>query len=643
MNRADDLTILLRARDLTKGPLSSLSKRLKSIGPTAKVALGIATAAAASLAVVLGNAVTRGRELALSLTDTARQIDLSFRETQALFLSVRDAAGDVDLDNLNEAVLSLKERIADARLETGPLFGLLQDLDGFELDLNVTNSRFQLADFLEQVGELDNAEDRIFAIKEVLGDEDGRPFLRTIQNTEKLNDLIGDLRTNIDDVPDVFSQQQVDDIDDYRRSLTELTQRWDDYSLALFADFAPAMTTVNNVLVAGIDLLDEYGQMAKTITSFITDTLIPSITITLADFYRRIPEPITSAISQVAGVASTVFNGVNGMVADGFALLRDEVVGTVDFLNGYVEQNTPALEGISSDALSGFDLSDETTGPRLRQLGDQTSSDSSSNSGAGPDRDTLREAARAREELRREEEESQKAHNDRLFNVFKNAGDRMVELREQQEELEQAEVNRMLSARDESLDSLIEHLETQIDITRQFWEGLAETANQALDAAMRPVGAYIEITEQMTEAERKAAEESNALNKKRFEQNKLFGRGQIAISAAVGIARALEQPWPLNLLAATQTAIAAFAQLDALNSTSFGSPSTASVGGADTAANTGPVVPDAGAGTAAAAETNSRRRIDINIDFDGIDDEALLTGRMAKLLFERAAEEGLAA
>lgn len=114
---------------------------------------------------------------------------------------------------------------------------------------------------------------------------------------------------------------------------------------------------------------------------------------------------------------------------------------------------------------------------------------------------------------------------------------------------------------------------------RDAWRTGAEAFSTFIGAFENDVGAYINITDSMTESERANAEASNRINRKRFNENKKFAKAQAAISAAVGISRALELPWPANLAAAAQVAATAFAQIRAINQTSFGNPSTAEVSG----------------------------------------------------------------
>lgn len=239
MNRLDDLTILLNLVDKTKAGFSAVQGRMTKLQKASALLRKTFIGLGAALKATFVAGVANGSRLTDELVTMARQINLTLRETQALFLAVSEADGSANLDNLTEAALTLKERFADAATGAGPLFNLMNDFQGFNLNLGVDNVTQQLANFLEQVGKLPTANDRIFALKEVLGDEDARPFFNVINNTEKLNALIVDLRRNIEDVPDLFSAEDEARIISVKAQSGALAREWKILSVELFALFAP--------------------------------------------------------------------------------------------------------------------------------------------------------------------------------------------------------------------------------------------------------------------------------------------------------------------------------------------------------------------------------------------------------------------
>lgn len=275
--RLDDLTIFLRAVDQTKRAFASAKKNVAGLNSASELTrkgfklLGGAITTALTAAAANGGALTR------ELNDMAVQLDITLQEAHALFLAVQNADASVNLDNLNEALLSVKERFADATVGAGPLLGLMQDFEGFELDLGTDNARDQLADFLEQVSELPDANAKIFALKEVIGDEDARPFFRTIQNTEKLNQLLVDLRTNVEDVDGVFSAVETQAVEDARASAAELSKAWDDFSISVYTFIAPAINAINTALAKLVDggtfVVRKVSEIGETFRNFIRKQL----------------------------------------------------------------------------------------------------------------------------------------------------------------------------------------------------------------------------------------------------------------------------------------------------------------------------------------------------------------------------------
>ena len=276
--RLDDLTIFLKAVDQTKRATQSASKNVLSVGnavkAVAKLFKGLGTIAIASLT----GAAANGRQLTTELNSVSRQLDITFQEAQALFLAVQNADSSTNLDNLNEALLSIKERFADAATGAGPLIGLIEDFEGFDLDLGIDNARDQLADFLEQVAQLPNANARIFALKEVIGDEDARPFFNIINNTEKLNTLLVDLRTNVEDVEGVLSDFRVQGIQDANTSTKELNDAWDQFSINTFATFAPALAQITSAMARlvelGSDFITQYNEATLTFANFVRTRIL---------------------------------------------------------------------------------------------------------------------------------------------------------------------------------------------------------------------------------------------------------------------------------------------------------------------------------------------------------------------------------
>ena len=113
-------------------------------------------------------------------------------------------------------------------------------------------------------------------------------------------------------------------------------------------------------------------------------------------------------------------------------------------------------------------------------------------------------------------------------------------------------------------------------------------ASDFVSAFEKNVGSYITLTEDMTDAEKKQAIASNAINKKRFEDNKKASIAQAIISTITGATRAFETvPYPANFVAAAAIAAAGFRNVANIRSAQFGSgASSVSTGGATSSTST---------------------------------------------------------
>lgn len=119
---------------------------------------------------------------------------------------------------------------------------------------------------------------------------------------------------------------------------------------------------------------------------------------------------------------------------------------------------------------------------------------------------------------------------------------------------------------------------------------VSDVASNFLNAFQKNVGSFIELNESMTDAERKQAIASNAINRKRFEDNKKSSIAQSIISTITGATRAFETvPYPLNFAASAAIAAAGFRNVANIRGSSFGS-SSGSVGTGAGISSTGPTL-----------------------------------------------------
>ncbi len=205
MSAQADLRILMTMVDRTKRGFSTfdnnvkkstknvslLSRAFSQTGLKQKLSIGAAVAGLILL-------TRKGQAATREIIDLGKQLQLTTAQADHFVSAIQIADPAADIDRITEATLTLQERFGEfAARSTGPLKELSEAYSGFQLDLNQTNSSLVLADFLEQTAQLPKARDRILAIKSVLGDEDGRPFLKTINNLEQTSELVKNLRADV--------------------------------------------------------------------------------------------------------------------------------------------------------------------------------------------------------------------------------------------------------------------------------------------------------------------------------------------------------------------------------------------------------------------------------------------------------------
>ena len=300
MARLDDLTILLTMVDKTGKAFKSVDKKMARLQKLSFVVGGAVKKMGKVIGATFVAAAVKGAMFTNGLMGMSRSTNETIRETQALFLAVQQATPSATIDSMSEAMLTLKERFADAAIGTGPLKGLIDDLEGFTLDLSVDNERDQLADFLEQVAKLPKANQRIFALKEVMSDTEANMFLPAVNgDIEKLDALLVNLRTNIEDLPNIMSASDAQNAKDTKDEVSKLNIAWQNFSNVVYQLVAPALGAIvklftwalnkATVLTEKIKTMFKIGQdSAEDILSFDDPTTNQSREEQLATIQKRI-------------------------------------------------------------------------------------------------------------------------------------------------------------------------------------------------------------------------------------------------------------------------------------------------------------------------------------------------------------------
>ena len=266
MAKIDDLTILLKARDQTSGAFKSLNKRFGKMGglvsKLAKGLVGIGAAAATGF----GAAVMRGQEFVSELNSMSIALGLGKREADALYQILKQSNPAAQIDRVKEGVLTLTEAFFDARAESGPLFDLMKDF-GADIDFNIEGPREQLAEFLRVMKQIPDETVRVGGAISVLGGDDAKAFLPLIRNVELLDERIGQLTGSIEDIPNIFSEQDIQALERAKLATDELNAEWELFGKTASVIVAPAIETTNSLFATFIrgarqglrDFLGEIG------------------------------------------------------------------------------------------------------------------------------------------------------------------------------------------------------------------------------------------------------------------------------------------------------------------------------------------------------------------------------------------------
>ena len=266
MSKVDDLTILLKMKDKTGGAFKSLNKRFGALeGLAGKLAKGFAAVGAAAVS-GFAAAVVSGQQFVSELNLMSTALGIGKREADALYQVLKESNPAAEIDKVKEGVLTLTEAFFDARAESGPLFDLMKDF-GADINFNVEGPREQLAEFLRVMRQIPDETVRVGGAISVLGGDDAKAFLPLIRNVELLDERIGQLTGSIEDIPNIFSEEDIKALERAKLATDELDAEWENFGKTASVIVAPAIETTNRLFAEFIrgarqglrDFLGELG------------------------------------------------------------------------------------------------------------------------------------------------------------------------------------------------------------------------------------------------------------------------------------------------------------------------------------------------------------------------------------------------
>ena len=245
--KVDDLTILLKAVDKTKGAFNSVEKKLGKLGKLGKVVGGAIAGIGVSAITAFATATENGRQFFAELDTMRKLLGITTQEADGLVQSIRQFAPGAEVDKLQEALLTLEEGFFDAHAASGPLNDLIKDF-GVNVDLGVEGANSQLVQFLKALKQIPGEADRVGAAIANLGADDAKPFIALARDVDKLDEAINLLSGSIDDIPNIVSQDDVERVERYTNKTKEMSDSWAIFSREAFALVAPALTAINSAL-----------------------------------------------------------------------------------------------------------------------------------------------------------------------------------------------------------------------------------------------------------------------------------------------------------------------------------------------------------------------------------------------------------
>ena len=287
--KVDDLTIYLTMVDQTKKVMSKFEKRMGKINKLGKLVGGTLAGIGAAAVSGFGKAAEDGRQFFLELDTMRRLLNVTTQEADGLVQTIRQFAPGAEVQKLQEALLTLEEGFFDAHAASGPLNDLLKKFN-VNIDLGAEGANAQLIEFLKGLRQIPSEADRVGAAIANLGADDAKPFIALARNVQDLDRAIEQLSGSINDIPNVVTQDQVDDVNAYTKSAKLLGAAWDNFARDTFASLAPFFTWINEMLIKIIGVMEK---LREAIGSFINRTGA------LVDF---VGGKLTGVINKVGGV-----------------------------------------------------------------------------------------------------------------------------------------------------------------------------------------------------------------------------------------------------------------------------------------------------------------------------------------------------
>jgi hypothetical protein len=459
-----------------------------------------------------GVAITKVAEAFREMDKTAKRLDIPVEEFSK-FVVVAKKSG-VNVETLGDAMKDLNVKITDAAggaKAYEDVFNKIGLKSSELVKLPVAEQFLKFSDAIKQA----DSNTRRFALDEI-----NDAMFQMIPLMEQGSEKIRELASEAERMGQSVSSSQADKLRAYNKSMTELGLSAENLANALAEHVVPALTSVADAVTSALNGIAEIIESSQGLTEALRQT-------------REAAVETAKAFEEGRTIASS------GAVALGqYSDEADRATTSLEALANAGESMD--LDPFKNADASNFQLPDVKT-PQVDDINVMFSQSmgEDNNGGMGG------ALARLLEENERKEEiaaEYQELKMNRIFEEMLEEGELRESARVAEEEAQKAFMDREFGAAKRQIDRLK-------SLEKSGWQGRFQMG--------------MEFTKNIAAA-------LDDGSRKSFERTKKLNMAEAVINTIGGVTKALNNPYPVNLLFAASVAAAGAAQIAKISSSSYG-------------------------------------------------------------------------
>lgn len=313
MDNFKRLQILLSARDETRRPIASVGKNIARLTSRVTIAGAAMKAAIASVGIAGGRAFSE-------IERASRLLGEPVREVQKLSEVVKSITPGAGIDQVQEGLLTLTERFAEAREGSGEAFEVFKRLG---LDTSLDKPIEQLEAVRDVISRLPSDSERLQLTRVLFGDEDGNAILGYLRASAETVERI---KTAVETSGRLFSDEQIANMRAANRSISSLTQTLSNARVEVFARMAPEIQHA-------ADLLNAFVRTAIKLGVRLNQSALGQFSQTLRG---KLGEAFIWLIGLIERLVNGAFNGFNNL-SKAVRSVSERMAGAIQTVAGYVE------------------------------------------------------------------------------------------------------------------------------------------------------------------------------------------------------------------------------------------------------------------------------------------------------------------